>query len=244
MLRAFVTAALVLATGSGAAAQTAPEPARAAVKLVSCSPSAGSAVFYGRMHRVGGAERMSMRFGLLERSAQGTYHPVHAPRLRRWRTSRAGVAAFGYRQRVKGLDEDAVYRARVEFRWHDAGGDLIRRAWRRSRPCSQLGPLPNLRARVTRVEPTATAGVSRYVVRAINAGTSRAEQVAVSFEVDGSAVDTKTVPAIEPGEAATLEFRGPACEGSVRAVADPQNSIRESSERDNSHSPACSQLRG
>jgi hypothetical protein len=195
------------------------------------------------MRTLEGAERMSMRFSLLERGDDGRYHPVRAPRLARWRKSRPGVAAFGYRQKVKGLAPDAVYRARVHFRWHDADGQLLRRARQRSRPCRQAGPLPNLRARVLSSGPTATAGVVRYSVRAANIGGAPAEQVGVSLAVDGSAVDTQTVPRLEPGEGRVLEFRGPRCEGSVRTAADPAGTVRESAEDDNAQSLTCDQLR-
>jgi hypothetical protein len=243
MLRGFPTIALLAVGMLPGAGQPVAEPAPAHVKLVSCSPAHGSAVFYGRMRTIEGAERMSMRFSLLQRGDDGRYQQVRAPRLARRRKSRPGVAAFGYRQKVKGLAEDAVYRARVDFRWHDADGELVRRAQRRSRLCSQAGPLPNLRARLVSGGPTATAGVFRYVVRALNAGGAPADQVGVALEVDGSAVDTETVPRLEAGDARLLEFRGPRCEGTVRTAADPAGNVRESSEDDNSESLTCAQLR-
>lgn len=243
MLRGFPAVALLAVGMLPGPGQPVAEPAPAYVRVASCSPGQGSAAFYGRMRAVEGAQRMSMRFSLLERGGDDRYHPVRAPRLARWRKSRPGVAAFGYRQKVKGLAPDAVYRARVDFRWHDADGELLRRAQRRSRPCSQAGPLPNLRARVLGSSPTATAGVVRYTVRAANTGGAPAEQVGVSLAVDGSAVDTQTVPRLEPGEGRVLEFRGPRCEGSVRTAADPAGTVRESSEDDNAQTLTCAQLR-
>jgi CARDB len=218
-------------------------PAPATVRLLSCSPAHASAVFYGRMRSVPGSERMSMRFGLLERIGDGRFQPVRAPRLARWRRSRPGVAVFGYRQRVRGLAEDAIYRARVDFRWHDADGRVVLRAQRRSRPCSQAGPLPNLRARLAGSGPTATPGVSRYAVRVSNWGDAPAEQVGVGLAVDGSAVDTQTVSQLEPGQSRLLEFRGPRCQTSVRTTADPAAAVRESDEEDNSETLTCDQLR-
>jgi hypothetical protein len=244
MLRGFPAFAVIaVAMVPGPGGQPVAEPAPAHVKLVSCSPAQGSAVFYGRMRTLDGVQRMSMRFSLLERSDEGTYEPVRARRLARWHRSRPGVAAFGYRQRVKGLDEDTVYRARVDFRWHDADGHVVRRAQRRSRPCSQAGPLPNLRARLVASAPTATQGVDRYEVRVVNAGGAPAEQVGVGLVVDGSAVDTHTVARLEAGEARLLDFRGPRCEDFVRTTADPAGSVRESSEDDNGESIACAQAR-
>jgi hypothetical protein len=244
MLRGFPTfAALAVAIVPGPPGQPVAEPAPAHVKLVSCSPAQGSAVFYGRMRTLEGARRMSMRFSMLERSDEGLFKPVRAPRLGRWHKSRPGVSVFGYRQKVKGLAEDAVYRARVDFRWHDADGHVVRRAQRRSRPCSQAGPLPNLRARLVASAPTGAQGVDRYEVRVVNAGGAPADQVGVGLVVDGSAVDTQTVARLEAGEARLLHFRGPRCERFVRTTADPAGSVRESSEDDNGESITCAQIR-
>jgi CARDB len=242
MLRAFATVAALAAVGWSAPGGPTAGPAPAYVKLASCSPASGSAVFYGRMHSTGAGQRMSMRFSLLERSGGGPYRPVRSQQLERWRRSRAGVAAFAYRQKVKGLSEDAVYRARVDYRWHDADGDLVRRARRRSRPCSQAGPLPNLQARITHVRVTTVQGVFRYLVRVTNTGAADAENVDVRLDLDGAAVDTKTVPRLPAGEYTVISFRGPRCGSSARATADPSGTVRESSEDDNAHSLACSEL--
>jgi CARDB len=245
MLRGFPAVALVAVGMLHGSSLPAPEtrPGPAIVKLVSCSPAQGSAVFYGRMRGVAGSERMSMRFSLLERTGDGPFQQVRAPRLARWRRSRPGVAVFGYRQRVKGLAEGAIYRARVDFRWHDEDGEVVLRAQRRSRPCNQGGPLPNLRAQLAGSGPTTVPGVSRYTVRVVNSGDASAEQVGVGLAVDGSAVDTQTVSRLEPGDSRLLEFRGPRCEGHVRTTADPAGAVRESVEDDNSQTLTCDQLR-
>jgi hypothetical protein len=242
MLRAFSTVAALFAAAAPGAGHPVAESPTASVKVLSCSPALGSAIFYGRMRSLEPGERMSMRFTLLERTADGRWEPVQAPRLGRWRRSRPGVGAFGYRQKVKGLERDAVYRARVDFRWNGADGTVVRRARRKSRPCSQAGPLPNLRVRITGAGAAATPGASRYALRLVNAGDGAAEQVGVALEVDGSIADTRTVERLEAGQAQELELRGPACKGSVRAIADQPNSIRESSESDNIHELTCDQL--
>jgi hypothetical protein len=155
-----VAGSLVPAFASDGAA--APGASRLAwVKVTSCSRADNSAVFYARMQTVGGAERMAMRFSLLERAEDGSYEPVEAPGLGRWRRSKPDVGAFGYRQRVRNLTEGSIYRARVQFRWYDAEGDVLRRARRVSGPCSQAGPLPNLRVRLVGTAPTEFSDVSR-----------------------------------------------------------------------------------
>jgi hypothetical protein len=211
------------------------------VRLEACSAGDRSAAFYGRMQQVSGGERMRMRFTLLERGGDGRFTRVRAPGLDRWRSSRPGVSAFGYRQRVRGLTEGATYRVRVGFRWYGADGELLRRERRQSAVCRMPGALPNLRARVMSARSTEFPDVIRYGVRVVNAGRAPAENVGVRLAVDGAQLDLKTVPSLAPGEARVLGFRGPVCEQGVRAVVDPAGSIPESSEQDNAHALACPQ---
>src|SRR4051812_49284686 len=90
------------------------------------------------MSSVAGATRMSMRFTLLERPpAAADFVRLDVPRLRAWRTSRAGVARFAYSQRVIGLRPGADYRALVQFRWLDANGGVVATAKRLSAVCAE-----------------------------------------------------------------------------------------------------------
>jgi hypothetical protein len=212
------------------------------VKVSSCSRFDHTAAFYARVHRLAGTDRMAMRFTLLERSADEDYGPVRAPGLGRWRKSKPGVRAFGYRQRVRGLADGSLYRMQVDFRWYDADGELLRRSRRRSRVCSQAGPLPNLRAKVVGAARTQIDGVTRYQVRVANRGRAAADQVGVRFAVDGSAVDTQTVERLEPGAVAFLSFRGPDCESGVEATVDPDGTVLETIEDDNVQSLSCAEL--
>jgi hypothetical protein len=214
----------------------------ASVKVSSCSRLDHSAAFYGRMKLVAGADRMAMRFTLLQRAAPGPFEPVRAPGLNRWRKSKHGVRGFGYRQRVRGLPEGWLYRMQVDFRWHDEHKDVIRRARRRSRTCSQVDPLPNLRVKIMDSAPTQIAGVSRYHVRVANGGAAAAEMVDVALDVDGAAVDTKTVALLEAHHAEWVTFRGPTCESDVIATVDPDGTVREAAEDDNVQSLRCAEL--
>jgi CARDB len=212
------------------------------VKVSYCSRVDHSAAFYGRMNRLFDTDRMSMRFTLLERGVDDQYAPVRAPGLGRWRKSKSGVRAFGYRQRVRGLVDGSFYRTQVDFRWYDSDGELVHRARRRSRTCNQAGPLPNLRVQILDSVPTQIQGVTRYRVGVANRGRAPADGVSVRFAVDGSAVDTQTVEHLEPDEAAFLSFRGPDCKTGVEATADPDRLIRETAEDDNVHALSCAEL--
>ena len=250
-MRRTATAAALLATLAGgttaATASSSSEAARAtpltAVRAVECVRPARTAAFHGRMRRIRGTSRMSMRFTLLERTAPGPFQPLQVPALERWRRSSPGRAAFAVRQRVRNLMEGRSYRMRVEFRWFDAAGQLLRSSTRRSPACHQFGPRPNLRARVVGSRPLEAPGLRSYVVRVVNVGRSSAPDVAVKLSVDGAEVNTRSAGSLGPGEATRLAFRGPECGATVDTTADPANTIDESNETDNGESRPCAELR-
>jgi hypothetical protein len=212
----------------------------AGVKVAECSVPDRSAVFAARMRSVPGAERMALRFTLLEKSATG-YRPLRAPGLGRWRRSKPGVGEFGYRQGVRGLRTGGLYRAAVEFRWYDAEGETVASARRRSSSCRQFDGVPNLVALVTGARPRA-AGTVRYGLAVRNDGFAPAFSVPVQLAVDDHVVDTVVLGSLFPGERRAVEIGGPACTSHVEAGVDPDGLIVESSELDNLHRLLCAQL--
>lgn len=253
MRRATATTAVLLGSvlvGSAALADTATlgDPAArplALVRVAECSrgPTAPDrhVTFRASMRRVRETHRMSMRFTLQERVGHDRFRTVRAPGLRVWRKSRPEVKRFSHRQHVLDLAEGSSYRAVVNFRWYDRDGELIRRATRRSRPCSEPGPLPNLSlVRLGGGTPIAGKPQSAiYTLRAVNRGPAGSPRFGVSFAVDGAAVNSKVVPALAPGESRPLSFTGPVCAASISAHADPEDAVREVSERDNVLSAPC-----
>ena len=145
LLTAALTTAALVAAASAAGAGRPP----ASVSLASCSVADHSAAFYARMKLVDGADRMALRFTLLERTGVEGDRAVKAPGLRRWRWSKPGVVSLRYRQGVRNLTENATYRAKVDFRWYSSSGAEVLRAQRRSPRCRQFVALPNLAARLT-----------------------------------------------------------------------------------------------
>ncbi len=216
--------------------------APASVRLSDCSRETQSAAFQGRMTRIDGTERMWMRFTLLEKHAAG-FEPLSAPGLERWHKSKPGVGAFNYLQTVRGLQQGASYRMQVSFRWYDAKHEVIATARRRSAPCHQFVELPNLTAQLAGAKKTKSEGVVRYSVRAANGGAAAASAVAVRLTVDGAVVDTVTLASLGSGDSRLLRFRGPECDVSVTAAADPDGVLVESSEADNRQTVACADLR-
>jgi hypothetical protein len=246
MPRRVSTALLLTAFGAVAAAPAAGDAATpaappATVKLLECSRELRSATFHGRMKRVEGGERMWMRFALLEKRAAG-YEVLAAPGLGRWHKSQPGVAAFGYRQTVRGLQQGASYRMLVSYRWYSAEGQLLARTRRRSVACRQFERLPNLTASVAGARETNVEGVLRYGVMVANTGVAAAGGVAVRMAVDGDVLDTVTVGFLRPGESRLLAFRGPRCTASVSAAVDPDGVLVESSEDDNVQQLACADV--
>ncbi|MEA2419377.1 MAG: hypothetical protein QOE60_1583 [Thermoleophilaceae bacterium] len=235
--------ALVLATALVAAATSAaagPPPA-ASVRVKECSIEDESALFVARMQQVAGSDHMGLRFRLLEKSDTG-FHPLKAPGLGRWRKSKPGVGAFAYKQAVRGLESGSLYRAEVDFRWYDVDGKLVQTARRRSPACRQYDVLPNLTATPVGTKALRQDGVVRYRVLVTNEGIAPATGVPVRLTVDGDVVDTVTVAALVPAERRVLTILGPACTRSVKAEADPDGVIVESSEADNAHEVACAEL--
>jgi hypothetical protein len=187
---------------------------------------------------VDGADRMALRFTLLERTGVEGSKPVKAPGLRRWHWSKPGVLALRYRQGVRNLEQNATYRARVDFRWYSASGAEVQRAQRRSPRCRQFLTLPNLTTRITRVAHTSVPGVMRYEALVTNTGQAAVASVPLRLSVDGDVIDTISFP-LGAGEARSVVIRGPHCQRLVRVEADPEKAIAETSEADNAHELNC-----
>jgi CARDB len=184
---------------------------------------------------------MALRFTLLERTGVEGDKPVKAPGLSRWHWSKPGVQALRYRQGVRNLEQNASYRARVDFRWYSASGEEIQRTQRRSPRCRQFLTLPNLTTRITRVAPTDVPGVMRYEALVTNTGQAAVASVPLRLSVDGAVVDTISFP-LGAGEAKSVVVRGPHCQLLVRAEVDPEKAIAETSEADNAHELNCLNL--
>jgi hypothetical protein len=241
MLRRLLIAPVLAAALVGGASTASAGDPTASVRLKSCSIEDASALFVARMHQVSGSDEMWLRFRLLEKGDTG-FHSLKAPGLGRWRKSKPDVGTFAYRQAVRGLEAGSLYRAEVDFRWYDASGDVIQTARRRSPACRQYDVLPNLTATPIGEKTLQQQGVVRYRVLVTNEGIATATGVPVRLTVDGGVVDTVTVPALMPAERQVIAIQGPACTRSVKAEADPDGVIVESSEADNAHEVACANL--
>jgi len=241
MRRRFLIAPLLAAALAAAPTSASAGDVPASVKVRSCSIPDASALFIARMRQIDGSQRMWLRFRMLEKGTGG-FHVLKAPGLGRWRKSRPDVGGFAYRQAVRGLEAGSLYRAQVDYRWYDAKGNLLQTARKRSHPCRQFDVLPNLTATPVLAKRTAQKGVIRYRVLVTNEGIAPATGVPVRLTVDGIVVDTVTLPRLAPAQRVVIGITGPACTLSVKAAADPDGVIVESSESDNAHEVACADL--
>jgi len=214
------------------------------VHVVSCAPwqpgAGGSVTYEARMRSVPGTARMALRIRLLEKVGDGEWRRVTADELDVWRRSRVGAAALVWEQKVRGLQQGAVYRAVVDYRWRDADGERIASARRRSAPCGQRDALPNLRVASIDVREAHVDGTAVYRVKIVNSGESTARKVGVLLRVDGEVVDeAEVIDVLQPGESRTVKFSGPECRDHMRVVVDPKQLIDESHEEDNTRAPTC-----
>ena len=131
MPRALLICALILCAFPAAASA-------ASVKLLDCTPQDRAATFEARVNARSGSERMQLRFTLQVREgALDAWRRVAAGGFDEWLTSAADVGRYSYTKMVRNLSAPAAYRMVVRFRWLDADGAVLRRAWDTSAPCRQ-----------------------------------------------------------------------------------------------------------
>lgn len=234
---------LFLAALTGAAAvasgqdQTAP-PLKAG--LATCQtgadPAARYAVFTGSMPAMAGARTLAMRFELLQRLPGGSFKRVTLAKWGVWeKTSRKGVPGFIFTKRVEQLAAPAAYRARIDFRWSDAAGKVLRAAQLSSPICLQPDPRPDLVPR-TLTGSAINASTARYTLTVRNTGRGDAPAFAVS--VAGAAAQGGPLPA---GAREEIRVRGPRCRPGtqVEVTVDAPNAVDEAHETNNATSFPC-----
>jgi CARDB len=242
MLRVAATIAALAAfppASSAARGVDSPLPPTVA-KVVGCdfASSDRSATFVARMDAIPSAAKLAIRFQLLERLGRGdTWHRLDVPALRAWHISQAGVQHFAWTQTVDNLRIGGAYKTHVLYRWLASNGAVVGTDTRDSPTCR--GPLPNIVVDDLTSDAGPTADTRTYRVAVQNSGKVAADDVDVSLAVDGAMLDTVTLSHLAVGETRFATFTGPACERGIRATADPDNTIGESLETDNSQAFAC-----
>jgi hypothetical protein len=230
---ALVPALILLAAPAGAAAA---RPARAV--LVTCDRVARSATFDGRMARVTGGERMSMRFLLQSRAPGERWRRVRVPGFGAWHTSDPGRARYIYTKVVEGLVGPSAYRVIVHFRWLDADGAVLRRARAASAGCRQPDPRPDLQVAAVAVRP----GRTHYAVTVENSGRSEAGPSRLALDLgDGGPALSAPVGPLVAGAEQTVVLAGRACTPGalLTATADATDLVDEHDEDDDVLTASC-----
>ena len=237
---AFAAGSMARGRGGGAAGGS--QPVASAI-VAACHPSDDVtqrfATFVGMMRAVPNTAKMAMRLTLLQKLSGPDFNPVALPELRPWRRSKKGAASFIYTQRVTALRDGGTYRMRVQFRWYDSTGKVLKTRAVRSGACHQPADLPNLRITAVSVAPGDTPGTSRYLITLENDGTAGAGPIVIALRLDGGAPTSGQVLSLAAGTSTTVELDGPSCATTLRAIADPQNRIKETDETDNAFVEAC-----
>jgi hypothetical protein len=226
----------------GLAARRADTPATAntVAKVVSCDVTSSdrSATFFARMDTVPGASKLQIRFQLLERLGRGAeFNRLDLPALRQWHSSAAGVSRYAWKQTVDGLHVGGAYKTHVTYRWLTAAGTVLQTMQRDTSVCR--GPLPNIEVGDLSVRPGPTSDTRVYRVNVADTGKIGADGVDVQMAVDNAELDTVTVSHLDAGESRVVSFTGPVCSHAIEVNVDPDNSIGESVEGDNSQQFAC-----
>jgi hypothetical protein len=235
-LAAPFAAAVAAATAPAAVAQQRP-PLQA--RLVTCTTGATAATraatFTASMPAIVGTSRMWVRFDLLQRmDADGEFERVRVPSWGRWQRSDRGRTAFIYTKKVQGLRAPGAYRARVSFRWYDAGGDLLRSARRTTRTCRQPDLRPDLEAGALTAAAGLGPGTVTYLLDVANGGGTPAGPFEVTLGVAGANQPPARVAGLAAGASQVVSVPGPRCTpgSNVHVALDPAAEVDESDEAD------------
>jgi hypothetical protein len=236
---------LVAAALPAGALAAAPVPGPTA-ELTTCrtDPSAGGryAVFTGSMPALTGADRMAMRFDMLQRRAPASdFTAVDVPKWGRWETSKPGRSSFTFSRRVNGLAPGTDYSAVVRFRWYDADGVLQRSARRVSATCHQPDTRPDLRAAVLSADRGPEPGTATYTYVVRNTGKSPAGPFDLVLTAGGAPQPAQRLGGLDAGAQQVVTLVGPLCQaGSTISLAvDASDEVDERDETDDVVRSAC-----
>lgn len=201
------------------------------------------AVFKASMPRVKRAERMELRFDLLQRRpGDDDFVRLAVPKFGVWERAEPRVSAFLVAKRVNALAAPATYRVLVRFRWFAADGSVLRRSERRSKVCRQPDPRPDLVFDSVSAQETDDPQQARYAVVVRNAGRGdMTSSAGVSLTIGERRFPTRTLSLLASGETDTVSFLAPRCNDAtpLELSLDPAGVVEEAGERNNLLSVPC-----
>jgi hypothetical protein len=243
-MRRLALLAALTALAAPAAASAAPTSSTDAgidACVAAGSGTPGSVQFRSRMSALPRTQLMWVRFDLQARMPGETRYRTVSTKDNGWIKSNAGVDEFIWHKLFQGLSAPGDYRARVRFRWLDAGGKVVDSASRRTAVCSQPDMRPNLELTSLTAESTGDAGQLRYVLGLRNTGKGDAAAFDISFSVGGEPRPLVSFGGLPAGRSQTVAFAGDRCRPgeAVRLEVDPADRIAEVDEADNVLSTTC-----
>lgn len=248
LLLTFASAAACLAAFSPAltASALSASPVKAKARVAVCVPSLDQtqrfAVFQGEMQAVKGANRMQMRFTLLQQLPGEQFKLIDGTGLGVWNSARANIKTYRFRKRVENLVAPAAYRAVISFRWLARNGKVARSAVRVSPTCRQPDLRPNLKPGQLNAKGNGRNRPATYNFAVRNFGRTAASNFDVAFTINGEPRPAQTVASINrSGGRHLVSIAAPRCtQGtSVKVVIDPDNRVAETNESDNELVVAC-----
>jgi hypothetical protein len=225
-----------------------PGPGKTTASLSACHVAADLpdryATFAAQMVATAATQQMSLRLQLYEHTPGTTGYRLvtGVPGFGVWENSAPGIGVFNYSQEVTSLTAPASFRVQVGYRWLDGARHVLKRSTRTTVSCAEPAQLPNLVAGAVSISPGASPGTSTYAVAVRNDGTTSAVGgFEVGLTVDGAALDEQSVAGLGAGDRTVVTFTGAACSpgGTLAVTVDPEHTIQESTEVDNSRTVTC-----
>ncbi|MBJ7347527.1 MAG: hypothetical protein JHC87_03025 [Thermoleophilaceae bacterium] len=192
----------------------------------------------GEMRRVKGVKSMQLKFRLLRQYVgEKEYRRIGGLGLDEWIDVTSEADRSIRHLVISGVDTQAKYRVRIDFRWRGKKKVVARRT-RFTNACLQNTPSPDLKA--TSVVKLNTLGVvSNYQYELTNAGGSEARNVRFLFSVDNDTVVERTVDSMLPGATVAATISAATCTVSAALSVDPGKKVWESNETNNVFTLPC-----
>lgn len=193
----------------------------------------------GEMRSVKGAKSMQLKFRLLRQYiGEKEYRRIKGLGLDQWIDVSPKVDRSIRHLVVSGVDTQAKYRVRIDFRWRGKKNKVLAKRTRFTNSCTQSTPAPDLQA--TSVVKLNTLGVvSNYQYELANIGGSEARNAKYVFSVDGTAVTEKSIDSLLPGATVAVTVSAATCTSNATLSLDLGKKIWESNETNNVFALPC-----
>lgn len=239
--------ALVLApvsAGAGAPVKGGSPKAKVKYCRSSAKASSGRLSFTAEMSSPDRSHEMRMRFTVLQRQSGSPWRDVTPAALAQWRKKGPGYDKLRSKQLVRNLSQSSHYRVRVDFQWY-SDGQLAGDAVRYTSVCRQKGSSskPDLVAQSITTEATNETGSLLYVFKVKNVGKLAAGSFIMKMMAGDLFIGQRQVDGLAPGGTELFVEAAARCAGgSVTGIADPDNSVDERVETNNTATAKCPPL--